>query len=185
MHFWRFPPQLHVGLRDDSLQPSGLRSRLDDAKNPLNGPRPIAGEFVSGTIWKGRGMQLFYVRHTTAYKRRQEYVNHGGVTGYVSVQIAVQITHTPLHRKLAILASGAELDDDLRLIGGGLEGGDDLQGARHGALQRREYPAPSTCIVRKNARDAKVHQPEAPESSSTQTSMPGTRTHCRRPSIVL
>jgi hypothetical protein len=39
-------------------------------------------------------MQLFYVRYTTASKRRRESVIDGGMRGYVSVQIAVQITHT-------------------------------------------------------------------------------------------
>jgi hypothetical protein len=120
MHFWPFPPQLLGGSGVDSLQPSrAIHSWLTESPGCFQElavwPAADRWRVFGGTIWKGRGMQLFYVRHTTAHKRRQESVIHGGVTGYVSVQIAVQITHTPpLHRNLAILASGGELKDDLR-----------------------------------------------------------------------
>jgi len=48
--------------------------------------------------WKGRGTFSFHVRHTVAHKCHGKPLNPGRIVSCISVQVSVQITHTPLHR---------------------------------------------------------------------------------------
>ena len=91
----------------------------------------------------------FCARHSIAQKCAPKTVIHGTIRGYVSVQITVQTTHTPLHRYQAILSrfeAGGEFGDGLGLIAGGLVGGDDLEGEGHSCILRADS-SPAAAVV--------------------------------------